>query len=150
MRRRSPDVRHTLRRNLSEAPSRPDSPGSRSHAFSETMSYLDLLRLAAPEAVLVVTALVVLVLGLASTRALAVCSAVAAAGLLFASSAVLMLPVQATLFNGMLVITPLTSLFKIVCLALAFFTVIVARQLHSRHHGEYLALLLLATVGPML
>ena len=114
------------------------------------MNYLDLLRLAAPEAVLVVTALVVLALGLASTRALAVCSAVAAAGLLFASSAVLMLPLQATLVNGMLVITPLTSLFKIVCLALGFFTVIIARQLHSRHHGEYLALLLLATVGLML
>ena len=40
------------------------------------------------------------------------------------SSAVLMLPSQATLFNGMLVITPLVALFKIICLALAFFTVI--------------------------
>jgi NADH-quinone oxidoreductase subunit N len=61
-----------------------------------------------------------------------------------------MLPAQASLFNGMLVITPLVSLFKIICLALAFFTVILARQLGTRHHGEYLALLLLATVGLML
>ncbi len=114
------------------------------------MSYLDLLRLAAPEAALVLTALVVLTLGLVKARSSGICSAVAAAGLLFASSAVLMLPPQATLFNGMLVITPLTSLFKIVCLALAFFTVILARELPSRHHGEYLALLLLATVGLML
>src|SRR5258708_38244874 len=112
MRRRAPDVRHSFSRNLSEAPSRPHPSGGRSHAFPETMNYLDLLRLAAPEAVLVVTALVVLALALASTRALAVRSAVAARGLFFASSAVLMLPLQATLFNGMLVITPLTSFFK--------------------------------------
>src|SRR5438105_6878913 len=114
------------------------------------MNYFDVLRLAAPETVLVGTALVVLALGLWETRAQALCPAVAAAGLLFASSAVLMLPAQASLYNGMLVITPLVSLFKIICLALAFFTVILARQLPSRHHGEYLAVLLLATVGLML
>jgi len=114
------------------------------------MNYFDLLRLAAPEAVLVVTALLVLALGFLNGRGSPLCSGVAAAGLLFASSAILMLPAQATLFNGMLVITPLISLFKVICLALAFFTVILARQLDSPHHGEYLALLLLATVGLML
>jgi len=114
------------------------------------MNYWDLLRLAAPETILVVTALIVLALGLMSDRATILCSGVAAAGLLFASSAVLMLPPQASLFNGMLVITPLISLFKVICLALAFFTVILSRELDSPHHGEYLALLLLATVGLML
>jgi NADH-quinone oxidoreductase subunit N len=115
------------------------------------MNYLELLRLAAPETVIVVTALVVLALGLAKERTSGICSAVAAAGLLFASAAVLMLPPQANLFHGMLVITPLTSLFKIICLALAFFTVILARgDGSSHHHGEYLALLLLATIGLML
>lgn len=115
------------------------------------MNYFELLRLAAPETVVVVTALVVLALGLMKTRTPEICSAVAAAGLLFASSAVLLLPAQATLFNGMLVITPLTSLFKIICLALAFFTVILARGNNGLpHHGEYLALLLLATIGLML
>jgi NADH-quinone oxidoreductase subunit N len=115
------------------------------------MNYFELLRLAAPETVVVVTALVVLALGLMKTRTPGICSTVAAAGLLFASSAVLLLPAQATLFNGMLVITPLTSLFKIICLALAFFTVILARGNNSLpHHGEYLALLLLATIGLML
>jgi len=113
-------------------------------------NYLDLLRLAAPETVLVVTALVVLALGLWKAHAARLCSGVAAAGLLFASSAVLMLPAEASLFNGMLVITPLISLFKVICIALAFFTVILARQLNTPHHGEYLALLLLATVGLML
>ena len=112
-------------------------------------NYFDLLRLAAPETVLVVTALVVLALGLWKAHAARLCFGVAAAGLLFASSAVLMLP-QASLFNGMLVVTPLISLFKVICIALAFFTVILARQLNTPHHGEYLALLLLATVGLML
>ncbi len=114
------------------------------------MNYFELLRLAAPEAVLVVTALIVLALGLSTERASVLCSGVAAAGLLFASAAVLMLPPQATLFNGMLVITPLIALFKVICLALAFFTIIVARQSSERHQGEYLALLLLGTVGLML
>jgi NADH-quinone oxidoreductase subunit N len=114
------------------------------------MNYLELLRLAAPEAVLVVTALLMLALGLMTARASAICSGVAAAGLLFAAAAVLMSPTNANLFHGMLVITPLTSLFKIICLALAFFTVILAREINSRHQGEYLALLLLATVGLML
>lgn len=114
------------------------------------MNYSDLLRLAAPEIVLVVTALLVLALGLANARGSTLCSGVAAAGLLFSSAAAMMLPAHASLFNGMLVITPLVLLFKIICIALAFFTVILARQLKSPHHGEYLALLLLATVGLML
>jgi NADH-quinone oxidoreductase subunit N len=115
------------------------------------MNYLDLLQLASPEAVVAITALLVLALGLATTRGAGICTAVAAAGILFASAAVLLLPEQATLFHGMLVITPLTSLFKIICLALAFFTVMLARGGQTpRHRGEYLAVLLLATIGLML
>lgn len=115
------------------------------------MNYLELLKLAAPEAVVALTALVVLALGLARGRAAGVCSAVAAAGLLFAIAAIFKLPSNATLFGGMLVITPLTSLFKIICLALALFTVVLARSDRSaRNRGEYLALVLLATIGLML
>jgi NADH-quinone oxidoreductase subunit N len=113
--------------------------------------YLDLLKLASPEAVVVVTALVVLAFGLASERTRGLCSGVAAAGLLFAVAAVILLPQHATLFHGMLVISPLTSLFKIICLVLAFFAVNLARiDLSSRNRGEYLALVLLATIGLML
>src|SRR5437588_9559950 len=115
------------------------------------MNYLELLKLASPEAVVAVTALVVLALGLAHERTPGVCSAAAAAGILFAVGAALMLPQSATLFGGMLVITPLTSLFKIICMVLAFFTVILARSdRSSRNQGEYLALVLLATIGLML
>src|SRR6266404_8597151 len=145
------------------------------------MSYLDLLRLASPEVIVVVTALVVLAIGLAggrspvaaavsaanpnndaspaltagdtpaTTAVSGLCSFIAALGLALAVAAVLMLPHNATLFGGMLVITPLTSLFKIVCIALAFFTVLLASGNNSlRNHGEYLAIILLATIGLML
>src|SRR5881396_1456340 len=115
------------------------------------MSYLDLLKLASPEAIIAVTALAVLGIGLASTRASGICSFAATLGLALAIGAVIILPQQATLLHGMLVITPLTSLFKIICLALAFFTVLLARSdRSSRNPGEYLAMLLLATIGLML
>ena len=115
------------------------------------MNYLELLKLASPEAVVAVTALVVLGVGLMSTRGAPLCSGVAAAGLVFAVAAVLELPESATLFHGMLVITPLTSLFKIICLTLALFTVIMGNSVPSlANRGEYLALVLLATIGLML
>ena len=138
-------------------------------SLSSTTSYLELLKLASPEAVVVISALVVLAIGLTSRRASAVagvssakppttvaaatgwCSLVASLGVVIAIAAVLMLPRNASLFGGMLVITPLTSLFKIICLVLAFFTVCLARSEKSlRNPGEYLAIILLATVGLML
>src|SRR5438874_4997275 len=136
------------------------------------MSYLELLKLASPETIVVITALVVLAIGLASGRAKStatvsttklaqypretsvatrICSAAAALGLAIAIGAVLMLPRDMTVFGGMLVITPLTSLFKIICIALAIFTILLASsEKRSRNPGEYLALILFATVGLML
>ncbi len=116
------------------------------------MNYLHLLHLASPEAVVVGTALAVLTLGLTKWRSSGRLISVAALGLALAGGAVLQLPDSATLGGGMLVITPLTSLFKIICLALALCTVLLThgdRAMH-RNHSEYLALLLLATVGLML
>ena len=136
------------------------------------MSYLELLKLAAPETIVVLTALVVLAIGLTKGGATlaaavstaipktkagdtpattAICSAVAALGIVIAIGAVLMLPKNATLFAGMLVISPLNSLFKIICLALALATVLLtSAEKTLRNPGEYLAILLLATVGLML
>jgi len=112
---------------------------------------LELLKLASPEAIVVITALAVLVVGLTSDRTVILCSFIAALGLALTVGAVLMLPNNAILFGGMLVITPLNSLFKIICIALAFFTVLLARSDRgSRNPGEYLAMLLLATIGLML
>src|SRR5207249_1938538 len=137
------------------------------------MSYLELLKLASPEIVVVITALVVLAIGLVtghakssatistakpahalshtSTATTGICSVVAALGLAIAIGAILMLPQSTTLFGGMLVITPLTRLFNIICIALAFFTfLLITSQTPPRHPGEYLALILFAPVGLML
>jgi NADH-quinone oxidoreductase subunit N len=137
-----------------------------------TMSYLELLKLALPETIVVITALAVLSIGLVTGRVKStatvstakptqrangtsttagICSAVAVLGLAIAIGTVLVLPRNATLFGGMLVITPLTSLFKIICIVLTFFTVLLTTSEKSlRHPGEYLALILFATVGLML
>jgi NADH-quinone oxidoreductase subunit N len=136
------------------------------------MSYFELLKLASPETIVVITALLVLAIGLASGRlkstatvsttklaqhpgessaAMRGCSVAAVLGLATAIAAVLMLPRNATLFGGMLVITPLTSLFKIICIALAIFTILLASsEDRAANRGEYLALVLFATVGLML
>src|SRR6266480_4485663 len=134
------------------------------------MSYLDLLKLAAPEAIVTLTALVVLVIGLTTSRGTVVagvsvampqrgavgtaastafCTLVAALGLVIAIEAIVLLPSQANLFHGMLVISPLNSLFQIVCLVLAFFTVLLASR-EIPNYGEYLAIVLLATIGLLL
>lgn len=115
------------------------------------MEYLELLKLASPEAIVVFTALVVLSISLTVRRAGSTCVFVALFGLIIAIAAILMLPRDATLFGGMLVLSPLTSLFKIICLTLAFFTVLLTHAERSHpHFGEYLAIILLATVGLML
>ena len=51
----------------------------------------------------------------------------------------------------MLVISPLNSLFKVICLTLAFLTVVLARgDRRLPNEGEFFGLLLLATVGLLL
>ena len=110
-----------------------------------------MLRLAAPEAIIVLVALAVLTIGLASAHARNLSAVMAAAGILLAIFAASYLPEHANLFRGMLVISPLNSLFKIICLALAFLTVpLVASETSLRNPAEYLAMLLLGTVGLLL
>ena len=134
------------------------------------MSYLDLLKLAAPEAIVTLAALVILVISVATSRgtvvagvspakpqsravgmtaSTVVCLFVAALGLIVATGAVLILPRHANLFHGMLVISPLNSFFQIVCLVLAFFTILLASR-ETPNYGEYLAIILLATIGLLL
>src|SRR6266480_3173737 len=119
------------------------------------MSYLELLKLASPEAILVVAILAVLATGLAQQRATALCALVALTGLAGAGVAIFLLPRNITLFGGMLAITPLNSFFKVICLGLAAFTIYLAQNerpnsFPGSHRGEYLAMLLLATIGLML
>ena len=117
------------------------------------MSYLELLKLAAPEATVVLTALAVLTIGLTKKGPVgaALCHVVGLLGIVVAIKAILMLPHDANITAGMMVISPLTSLFKTVCLVLALFTILLSYSDRSLpHRSEYLAILLLATVGLML
>ncbi len=115
------------------------------------MNYLQLLKLALPEVVVVSTALVVLAIGLGSPKSRVICSVLALIGLLIAMGAVLTLPARASLFDGMLVISPLNSIFLIIGMALALATILIAPvRASSRDHAEYLAIILLATIGLML
>lgn len=114
----------------------------------KTINYLDLLRLATPEAIVVVSALVILVIGLAAHRSNAICAFIAALGIAFAMVAVVLLPQSADPFGSTLVISPLNSLCQIICLGLAFFAILLTHSDHWLHHrGEYLAIILFATVG---
>jgi NADH-quinone oxidoreductase subunit N len=114
------------------------------------MSYLDLFRLVRPEATVVLTALIVLGFGLTNRGTRLMITVLAMIGLAFAIKSVLRLPPSASLFGGVLVISPLTSLFKIISLALAMFTIALAHpQTALRHYSEYVAILLLAAIGLM-
>jgi len=120
------------------------------------MSYLELLKLAAPETIVVITALVVLVIDLTSMRGMetrvrfVIGGMIASVGCLAAIMWMLVMPAHADALAGMLVIDPLTQLVKICLLGLTIFTVLISIESHfTAHVGEYLALILLATVGMM-
>jgi NADH-quinone oxidoreductase subunit N len=115
------------------------------------MNYLELLKFAAPEAIIVATALVVLAVGLTLPHPDAPCAFIAGMGIALAIAAVVTLPRDAIILGGMLVISPLNSLFKIICLILALFAVLQTQCDPSLpHRSEFLAILLFATVGLLL
>jgi NADH-quinone oxidoreductase subunit N len=121
-------------------------------------NYLELLHLAAPEAILTVAALLVLAADLLVMREQPIRSRqligslIAALGCL---AAIVALAVTHGVFNvpdglGMLVSSPLTRLAKQVILVLAIFTLAFAlEQRFTEHVGEFIALVLLSTLGMM-
>ena len=123
-----------------------------------SFNYLELLRLAAPEAILTVTALLVLAADLLVMREQPLRSRQLIGSLLAALgclAAIIVLAATDGAFNvpdglGMLVSSPLTRLAKEIILALAIFTVAFAlEQRFTEHIGEFLALVLLSTLGMM-
>jgi NADH-quinone oxidoreductase subunit N len=120
------------------------------------VSYLELLRLAVPETIVVVTALAALTIDLTSLRGLetrvrfTIGGMLTCVGCAAAMLWMLVMPVQANGLEGMLVVNPLTQLVKIALLALSIFTILISIESNfTKHVGEYLALILLATVGMM-
>ncbi|MFO1475376.1 MAG: NADH-quinone oxidoreductase subunit N [Verrucomicrobiota bacterium] len=121
------------------------------------MSYLSLLRLAAPECVVVFTALAVLALDLVTMRGQAlrvrfqVAGLFACLGCAAAAACLLVLPADANVYNGMWVSDPAVRLVKLGVLAMTAFTVVLSLDSDfTEHIGEYLVLVLLAAVGMML
>jgi NADH-quinone oxidoreductase subunit N len=120
------------------------------------LSYLEMLRLAAPETIVTVAALAVLAADLLALRGVElgfrriVCAMIAAAGCLLGIGWIIAMPQHANAYEGMLVVDSLTGLVKIGLLALAFFTSLISIQTNfTTHVGEYFSLILFATLGMM-
>lgn len=116
--------------------------------------YLDVLKLAMPETIVVITALMVLFIDLAGMRSVdrqvrrMVATAVSCAGCFGAIAWSLMLSEPGTVGAGIVVANPLTQLVKAALLGLTIFTALVSIDADFTDHvGEYFALLLLATTG---
>src|SRR6185503_2316983 len=120
------------------------------------MNYLDLIKLAVPETIIVLTALAVLAADLVAFRGLdrrfrfIIAGMIACVGCLGAIVWMLISHEHANAFAGMLVVDPLTQLVKISLLALTIFTILLSIDSDFTDHiGEYLALVLFAAVGMM-
>jgi len=122
------------------------------------VNYGELLRFIAPETLLVVAALGVLIIDLATLRGEPIaermrwCAWVTVLGCVVAVAALFLSP-QSTppgYLDGMLAVSPLSQLVKGVLLVLTICTALVSLETKfTEHAGEYFALLLLATIGMM-
>ncbi len=115
-----------------------------------------LLRLALPEVIVVLAALAVLAMDLLflrerSTRVrFTIASAIASLGCAGAILDLLLASRQANVLDGMLVANPLTHLVQIALLGMAIVAVLISvDSAFTEHVGEYVLLILLATVGMM-
>ena len=120
------------------------------------MNYLEVLRIAAPEAVLAVTVLMVLTVDLVVLRGASVAwrfgvgALVSIIGCLMAMVFAFLRYGNTDLLGAMLVVDPRTDFLKAVLLALAIFTVLISESgKFTEHVGEYLSLILLGTLGLM-
>ncbi len=121
------------------------------------MNYFDLFTALAPEVIVVLTALLVLVVDLISlrdaprSRRMGIAAGITTLGCVGAVGWMLLNPFGGTWPNGMLVVDTLNVTVKVVILLLTVFTAMLSVDCKfTRHCGEYFALLLLATVGMML
>ena len=121
------------------------------------VNYLELLQLAAPETIVVLTVLVLLAADALALRGLElrfrllISAMIACVGCAVAIAWLLAFPQQAALLEGMFVVDPLTQLIKVALLLLTIFTVLLSVESDfTPHVGEYFGLILLAAAGMML
>jgi NADH-quinone oxidoreductase subunit N len=117
----------------------------------------ELLRLTAPEIVVALAGLLVLILDIAFLRRAALATrfrgavALSCIGCALALWVLVRFPAQGALPSGMLVVNPLTQLVKIALVVLAILVLLlVSSARFTTHVGEYCALMLFATTAMML
>src|SRR5450631_2381699 len=119
-------------------------------------SYMELLRLALPPAMIVIAGFIALALDILFLRdstlrlRFTVAAAIACAGCLSAALWIAFAQAHTLIPHGMLVCSPLTRLLQISLLILAGLTILLSVESTFTHHiGEYILLILLATSGMM-
>lgn len=120
------------------------------------MSYLELLKLAAPETLVILAALAVLAVDALALRDLEkrgrriVAAVVGSLGCLAAIGWMLLADASGNVWDGIWVVNPLTQIIKGALLVLAIGSLVLAIDSDfTLDHGEYIALILLCTVGMM-
>jgi NADH-quinone oxidoreductase subunit N len=120
------------------------------------IDYAQLLQLAWPEIILAVAALVAMSVDLLALRGgctrvrFATAAAIGSAGCAGAIVRLLKTPEQGNILDGMLIANPLTHLVQIALLVLAIFTLLFSIDSDfTEHVGEFVLLVLMATVGMM-
>lgn len=121
-----------------------------------THEYLHILKMAAPEAILTVVALAVLMVDLGALREhdnlarRVICALGAGVACVAAFFLMAGLPSEGTILDGALVMNPMTVFAKQALLLLTLGTVLISLQFEFTDHvGEFFAILLFGTVGMM-
>lgn len=120
------------------------------------ISYTELLHLAQPEVIVVLTSIMVIAIDLLVLRSssiktrFTVASLLGAAGCAIAIADLILAPQQAIVLNGVFLASPLTQFAQIALLVLSIFTLLLTTDSDfTTHVGEFVLLILLATVGMM-
>ena len=104
-----------------------------------------------PESILLMTALLVLGLGVSAPGARTGAAALTLVGGFLAAAALVFFPVDGNFLGGMVALDPLARLFKLVILGLGLAAVVFAYEsFPAAHFAESLALVLFSVIGMML
>ncbi len=120
------------------------------------VNYAQLWQLALPQVIVVVAALIALAVDLLLLRArplttrFTVAALLGSLGCVLAIARLILFPAQANVLDGTLLANPLTHLVQIALLILAIVTLVMATNSRfTEHVGEFVLLILVATVGSM-
>jgi NADH-quinone oxidoreductase subunit N len=119
-------------------------------------NYAQLLRLALPQVIVVLTALIVMAIDALALRhrttrtRFTIAGTLASIGCAAAILRIALYPIQASLFDGAFIANPLTHLLQIALLTFTILTLLLfANSTFTEHIAEYILLILLATSGMM-